>query len=201
MEKYSFRKSEKFILRRKKRTEEILKQKFGWLTPLIEVKTPEHIKDKTTHYWKCKCDCGKEITTSELNLRGGKSKSCGCSLVERKIEANKLTSPINAKFDRVKRDAKTRKINFSLSKEQFKELILQNCFYCGIEPNVEIFSQSRGASLLAHGVDRIDSNKGYEPDNTVSCCVVCNRAKNTQTQKQFQEWIIKAYNFIKDKDF
>jgi hypothetical protein len=188
-----------YNLRRQKRREEVIKQKFGWLTPIEEVDVPQHVKDKTTHYWRCRCDCGKETISGELNLMRGKSKSCGCSLVEQKIEANKLTSPINAKYDRVKRDAKARKINFNLTKEQFRELILHNCFYCGIEPNVKIYSQSRGASLLAHGIDRIDSSKGYEPDNSVSCCIICNRAKNTQTQKQFQEWIIKAYNFIKDK--
>lgn len=28
--------------------------------------------------WRCRCDCGKEITTRGRNLRAGHTKSCGC---------------------------------------------------------------------------------------------------------------------------
>lgn len=28
--------------------------------------------------WRCRCDCGKETVVASCNLRGGKTKSCGC---------------------------------------------------------------------------------------------------------------------------
>lgn len=49
-------------------------QRFGRLVAL------EYIKNKkgTKALWKCKCDCGNEITTESALLRAGKTKSCGC---------------------------------------------------------------------------------------------------------------------------
>ncbi len=30
------------------------------------------------HYWRCRCDCGNEIVTTQSNLQSGHTKSCGC---------------------------------------------------------------------------------------------------------------------------
>ena len=30
-------------------------------------------------YWLCECDCGKEHEALGTNLRGGRTRSCGCS--------------------------------------------------------------------------------------------------------------------------
>lgn len=34
--------------------------------------------DNRRYYWKCKCECGNEITVLGTSLRGGNTKSCGC---------------------------------------------------------------------------------------------------------------------------
>jgi hypothetical protein len=49
-------------------------QKFGRLTVL------ERRGSNKQHnaLWLCKCECGKEKIISSINLRKGKSKSCGC---------------------------------------------------------------------------------------------------------------------------
>jgi hypothetical protein len=49
-------------------------QRFGRLVAL------EYVKNKkgTKALWRCKCDCGNEITTESALLRTGKTKSCGC---------------------------------------------------------------------------------------------------------------------------
>lgn len=39
-------------------------------------------------YWKCRCDCGNVRIVYSANLRGGKSKSCGCLQKKRVSEAN-----------------------------------------------------------------------------------------------------------------
>lgn len=37
-------------------------------------------KDKYSHkYWKCYCECGKEVTVHYGNLNNGRSQSCGCA--------------------------------------------------------------------------------------------------------------------------
>lgn len=44
------------------------------------------IKENSTIYWYCKCDCGEEKKVRQSNLTTGRSKSCGCqSGVNRKF--------------------------------------------------------------------------------------------------------------------
>jgi len=56
----------------------------------------------------------------------------------------------------------------------------RSCFYCEIKEKdirkVGLKTQT-GKSLAALGIDRIDSNKGYEAGNIVFCCFACNKAK------------------------
>jgi hypothetical protein len=54
----------------------------------------------------------------------------------------------------------------NLTKEQFDTITKQPCYYCGI-------MQEKGFN----GIDRMDSIKGYEIENCVSCCTECNMMK------------------------
>jgi hypothetical protein len=52
---------------------DITGQRYGRLTVI------EKIGRKNKHtYWKCQCDCGKEVIVTSNGLRTGKTKSCGC---------------------------------------------------------------------------------------------------------------------------
>lgn len=42
--------------------------------------------------WRCRCDCGNEITTTGTCLRLGMTKSCGCYAKERTIATNRARS-------------------------------------------------------------------------------------------------------------
>ena len=42
------------------------------------------------------------------------------------------------------------------------------------------------------GIDRIDSSVGYEPNNVVSCCKICNYAKSNLTKDDFINWAIRV---------
>lgn len=70
------------------------------------------IENKSIH-WRCICDCGKESIVSANRLRIGKTRSCGCLQVERRIThgytgkriyriwismMNRTTCPNNTKF-------------------------------------------------------------------------------------------------------
>lgn len=44
-----------------------------------------------------------------------------------------------------------------------------------------------------NGIDRINSNKGYEKDNCVSCCPICNRMKLDLSLEDFYAHIEKIY--------
>lgn len=71
-----------------------------------------------------------------------------------------------AKLSRLKREARLRGIEVTLTRDQYEELIARACVYCG-------------AALppAGHALDRIDSNRGYTPDNVVPACDTCNRVK------------------------
>lgn len=74
-------------------------------------------------------------------------------------------------------------INLNL---QEYSLIRRNpCHYCG-----DVIIENTGGAI-----DRIDNNKGYEIDNCVSCCKLCNRAKHTLTIDQFLSHMQKIVNF------
>jgi len=97
------------------------------------------------------------------------------------------------------RNAANRDIPMNLKFEEFNELIGQNCYYCGAEPVVHeslIDRSNKSEPMLKHnGIDRLDSSIGYEKDNCVPCCYICNRAKAQLGTKEFLAHIKKIYNY------
>lgn len=53
---------------------DLLNQQFGYLTVIENMGK----MDGRRYYWKCRCDCGKEVVIEGSRLRNGNTKSCGC---------------------------------------------------------------------------------------------------------------------------
>ena len=53
-------------------------QKFGRLKVLYLDENYSNKKRDNVRYWKCKCECGKEISVRASSLKNGNTKSCGC---------------------------------------------------------------------------------------------------------------------------
>lgn len=85
--------------------------------------------------------------------------------------------------------AKTKNRTFELTREEFIELTSSNCHYCNIEPKQEAGKYKFKNFYLYNGIDRIDNLIGYTKNNCVSCCKVCNRAKNNLTYLEFREYV------------
>lgn len=100
--------------------------------------------------------------------------------------------------------AKRRGLKWDLSKEVFKSLTKQLCFYCGTAPKTIFgaFIKSKGlehrynGTYTYNGVDRINPKEGYIRDNCVSCCTKCNRTKWDLSQVEFLEHIKTLYNYL-----
>lgn len=131
-----------------------------------------------------KCSCGN---TSSIRIDGVKRnvscKACG----HRKRVNTFYIKHEEALLKRLHGDyiraAKKRNYSFDLSFDQFKLLILQNCYYCNASPsNVK---KMNGRTLIYNGIDRLDNTKGYYSLNTVSCCGTCNMMKNAQSFQSF----------------
>lgn len=81
--------------------------------------------------------------------------------------------------------------------DDFKIFIKQNCFYCG-SPPCKIFVIKRYLDCGEYkwnGIDRKNSNEGYNLENCVTACWMCNRAKNNSSFEEFMEWVTKIILF------
>lgn len=153
-------------------------------------------------YYKCKCDCGKEVVISHDELTHGRI-SCGCALVDyRKNIVAPNKKPIGeAAFNKLFADYKTRAkrigVRFSLSKKQFKQLTKGNCFYCNTEPYQITQRKYYNGPYIYNGIDRKNNNVGYEINNVVSCCGVCNKAKTDLPLDVFLNWLERIVDYRK----
>lgn len=81
--------------------------------------------------------------------------------------------------------ADKRTLEFSLTKEEFKNLTREHCFYCGGEPRSVCKPRLPNGGYKYNGVDRKNNRVGYIPENCVPCCGMCNWMKNTYTIEEF----------------
>lgn len=148
--------------------------------------------------WICRCDCGRTVEVWANNLRRMHTRSCGC-LQSELTKLNKTLPNNEAAFNRffesIERGAKLRNLEFSLSKEMVKELSEKNCYICGIKPQPRKLSKAK-TPISCNGIDRLDSNKGYNEQNCKPCCWDCNRAKGDLSLDEFRGWLDRAKSFI-----
>ena len=165
-------------------------QRFGRLL-VVSSATAKHNRAR----WNCLCDCGKTCVATGKYLRQGKKRSCGCLQRESSLEnakkmheANNLPDGVaafNLLYAGYRCSAETRDISFNLTKEQVAEFTKQRCFYCGAEPKTVYAPDLPNGGYVYNGVDRKDSLLGYDLENCVSCCKMCNWMKNAFTVEDF----------------
>lgn len=68
------------------RLNDLTGKRFGRLLALNREETKESPGGNKRTMWKCKCDCGKETIVWSYSLTSGKTTSCGCYQLERRIE-------------------------------------------------------------------------------------------------------------------
>jgi hypothetical protein len=164
-------------------------------------------KTKNNH-WLVRCRCGTEANVVIATLQNGHSKSClPCAYKLRatthKTEEKVLNALWQTAFRTKRSEAARRNLVFDLTFNQFQNLSMQNCSYCGIEPcKTKLPTASQlmfcpGLVLHYQGLDRINSERGYTLGNTLPCCPQCNTAKLDYAQSEFLEW---ARRLIKYQD-
>lgn len=152
--------------------------------------------------WNCECECGNEKEVENSNLISGNVKSCGCLLREVIKIVHKKNIKKGIAFEYVWKEyvksAEERQLEFTLTKDQFRDITQQNCYYCGIQPHTvkdrngsHIFKAS---SYIYNGIDRIDNSRGYTIINSVPCCRNCNIGKGTKTRDEFLAWVSRVYH-------
>ena len=138
-------------------------------------------------YWRCKCDCGKELEVKAQSLRSGNTRSCGCYAKEVRLTSGKKEGTA---FRRVltsyKWNASRRHLPWELTEEQFQELVTSPCHYTGLLPS-NVMKTPSGDTFTYSGIDRLDNTEGYTIGNCVSCCGFVNRAKSNMKYGEFIE--------------
>ena len=105
--------------------------------------------------------------TASKDGYGNECKNCQCTAKENR-------------YNIYKKGAKKRGLDFTLSKEEFYDLTSKPCEYCG-------------ELQQYNGIDRIDSTKGYNKNNCVPCCEMCNKMKLDYSKENFINHIEKIY--------
>ena len=75
-------------------------------------------------------------------------------------------------FVRIRNNAKSRNLEFSIKFEEFILFDGQPCSYCGNK-------------MMSIGLDRVDNKKGYTIENVVPCCGLCNWMKKDLSGDKF----------------
>lgn len=144
---------------------------------------------------ECQCDCGVVKAIRWAQLHKGATRSCGCFQKEQALIGCaagllKWKKPIgqaarNIAIRNYTLGASRRGIEWALTEAEVVKLFGSNCHYCGAAPeNVAGCLRSNGKFTYS-GIDRLDSSRGYLPDNVVPCCSKCNRMKMEMPVEEF----------------
>ena len=153
-----------------------------------------------------RCDCGgtKVFWKKSAITR---QESCGCSI--RNGFTSKQRRSWNSRLQGYKSGARNRGLVWEPSLNEFVKIASQPCTFCGLPPkDWECVSnapsvQKDSPNILPEdylikisGVDRLDNSKGYTLENSVPCCVYCNRAKSDLSFEDFKSHVERMYNWL-----
>lgn len=148
----------------------------------------------------CKCSCGGRAIVQGASLKSNSTRSCGCLLRNTKNKVRGIVldtelddSVVKSMYSTFIARAKARGLEWVLSKETFKELVVSNCDYCNRKPSNFYRRSNKADGVFYTGIDRIDSDFGYLEDNVVPCCKICNKAKLDYSREEFLDWIKTVY--------
>ena len=153
------------------RSVDLTGQKFGRLTVLKKAEKPKHLKAKKS-YWLVRCECGNEKVLVRTALTCGNTLSCGCLMEEVRSERSATHRLSKSRFYNIWHCMKRRCEN--VNDNQYHNYGGRGIKLCDRWHKFENFRDDMYDSYLAfeaeHGkdtasIDRIDSNKNYEPSN------------------------------------
>jgi hypothetical protein len=156
--------------------------------------------NKRTKY-VIQCKCGNQVIVAsdviarylEINTQRkhiDQCRKCTNQVKNRKLGISQRKSPgfstVTAIFSNYRGRAKKLDLEFSLTREQFTELIFKACFYCGRAGTQSCYAGNLHRQIAYNGIDRKDSSLGYTLLNCVTCCKTCNYGKSNLF---YDEWI------------
>ena len=178
---------------------DLIGKTFGKLTVINKSFT----KKKRIH-WRCKCECGKEKDVDSGHLRYDRTRSCGCAQYDygKNNRSWKGFEEIPMSyFERVKCNAKSRNVLFTLKIKDLWDLFIRQNKKCALSGLPLDFTyggrdkKHRGTASL----DRIDATKGYIESNVQWVHKDINWMKQDYSNNYFLEMCQKICDFQKSE--
>jgi len=147
--------------------------------------------------YKFMCDCGGTVES----VAHACIKSCGCLRREPRLKSRKsdYSVALTMLWNQYKFSAKSRNMEFSLTRQQFEVLVTSPCHYTGDAPSEREYTAKRKSLKVTakfNGIDRKNNQEGYTYANTVPCSPTANRAKDTMGYTDFIAWIKRAAGHV-----
>lgn len=89
-------------------------------------------------------------------------------------EYKKSDNRPDRKFHKYRKNAYMRNISFKIEFDLFEKMIKDKCYYCGEDPGE-----------FTNGIDRVNNDIGYEINNIVTACSMCNKLKRIKNESTF----------------
>jgi hypothetical protein len=144
--------------------------------------------------WLCLCTCGKTCKVRRWNLVANQTKSCGCLRGDAVRNYKGISSKPGTAFRQLlvgyKQHAKEKKLEYSLTDNEFRALTSAPCFYCGAVPGKQMKIISTGEVYQYNGIDRKVNTEGYTTENSVTACWPCNSMKSSRNIDDFMHRIL-----------
>ncbi len=160
------------------------------------------ISQENTRYnrkiWKCQCECGNLAYVSTLHLTTGNTKSCGCLVHKRASTWTGYGSLSGCLWNKIKKSAEKRNINFDITIEQAWDLFIKQdkkCALSGVDLTM-LANHTKLAHLCNASLDRIDSSKGYIEGNVQWVHKDINFMKMNLPEEKFKEYCSLIHNNV-----
>jgi hypothetical protein len=141
-------------------------QRFTRLIVVMEMERKAYVyggEPKYFRMFKCLCDCGNEISARMDNLRGGRTKSCGCLEVDldrsRKSRSGGRYSPTRASWSHMIWRTSTK------NSHHYPHYGARGISVCERWRKFENFLADMGERPDGKTIDRINNDGNYEPGN------------------------------------
>lgn len=134
-------------------------QKFNRLSVIEKVVA----HNKSSSFWKCKCDCGSIIEVSGAHLRSGHTKSCGCFIKDNPPTITHGYSRNKNRTYKTWLEMRQRCNNPKSDKHQWYGG--RGITICERWNNFVVFLEDMGERPEKMTLDRINNDGNYEPSN------------------------------------
>ena len=183
-EPFGFQKDGKFLVRNyyEEQIIELIKE--------LKFKTDPLRKSGLTYSYR---RIGEELYKLELFNRNGEQFTSQAIystwkhvILGKKSSSPSLRSKIKNNFNSSRRYSEERGRKFVLSLSDWEEIVVDDCAYCGIPPNLE--------ENKINTVDRVNSSLGYAIGNIQTLCFRCNQIKNNMSEDELFAHLQKILN-------